>query len=283
MNRMPQRSRALVALAVALGFVMIAGTTALAAKGLKTKSETEIIDPGEQDSATAKCKRGTKAVSGGLESDFDPPAVTGLLYVSQSRRAGGREWTTTAYNVSGESAELTSYAYCRGQKLKTKSATTEVDLSEVGSVTARCKQGYKAFSGGFAGEAIDFGGMGTPAFLAVRSLKQGKRAWTVAAFNIGSAEGDLTAYVHCRKGKSVRTRQADETLSTAEFDSVEARCSSKQRVVSGGFDTDSDWTETGAYLTRSLKVGKRGWEVTAQDAGGDPHELVAYAYCEKKK
>jgi hypothetical protein len=33
----------------------------------------------------------------------------------------------------------------------------------------------------------------------------------------------------------------------------------------------------------SQKLGKRGWEVAAQDAGGQPHDLVAYAYCEKKK
>jgi hypothetical protein len=88
---------------------------------------------------------------------------------------------------------------------------------------------------------------------------------------------------HCREGKGVKTKQADETLSRAEFDSVEARCGRKQLAVSGGFDLDSDWTITGAWAMESHKVGKRGWEVAARNAGGAPRDLIAYAYCEKKK
>jgi hypothetical protein len=122
----------------------------------------------------------------------------------------------------------------------------------------------------------------TPVFFLTESHKQGKREWTVAAFNVGTVEGDLAAYVHCREGKGVKTKQAEETLSNDEFDSVEARCSRKQRLVSGGFDTDSNWTTTGSYLLESLKVGKRGWEVAAYGLG-NPHDLIAYAYCEKKK
>jgi hypothetical protein len=76
---------------------------------------------------------------------------------------------------------------------------------------------------------------------------------------------------------------ARSSLSTGEFDSVEARCSRKQQVVSGGFDLDSNWATTGAWVMESKKVGKRSWEVAAQDAGGQPHDLIAYAYCEKKK
>jgi hypothetical protein len=53
-------------------------------------------------------------------------------------------------------------------------------------------------------------------------------------------------------------------------------------VVSGGFDTDSDFTTAGAYLMESQKLGKRGWEIAAQEVGGGP-TIVAYAYCEKKK
>jgi hypothetical protein len=121
-----------------------------------------------------------------------------------------------------------------------------------------------------------------PALLPTESLKQGKREWRVSAYNTGNEEGDLTAYVHCREGKGVKTKQAEETLSTDEFDSVEARCSRKQRVVSGGFDLDANWTTTGSYGMESLKVGKRGWEVAAYGIG-NPHDLVAYAYCEKEE
>jgi hypothetical protein len=252
--------------------------TALAGKGLKTKSQTVEVDPAENGTATAKCKQGTKAVSGGFEAEFIPP----FLLIEESRRTGGREWTSTAFDNSGDPGDLTSFAYCRDQKLKTKSKTTEVNPGDLDSVTARCKQGEKAFSGGFAAEQIDVPGP-TPGFYLTESHKQGKREWRVSAFNVGNEDGDLTAYVNCRKGKGVKTKRAEETLSTSEFDSAEARCSRKQRVVSGGFDLDSDWTTTGAWAMESHKVGKRGWEVAAQDAGGQPHDLIAYAYCEKKK
>jgi hypothetical protein len=253
--------------------------TALAGKGLKTKSDTESADLAETVSPTARCGQGTKAVSGGFEAEFDPSGP--VLLISESRRTGGREWTSTAINVTGVSGDLTSFAYCRDQKLKTKSKTTEVDPGDLDSVTARCKQGEKAFSGGFEADEYDLSGT-TPVFVPTESLKQGKREWTVAAYNAGSEDGDLTAYVHCRKGKSVKTKQAEETKSTGELESAEARCSSKQRVVSGGFDTDANFTSTGAYPVESKKVGKRAWEVAAYGIGA-PADLTAYAYCEKKK
>jgi hypothetical protein len=255
--------------------------TALAGKGLKTKSSTESVDPVESGSATARCAQGTKAVSGGFEGEFDPSGPTPFFVVSESRRSGGREWATSAYNSSAQSGDLTSFAYCRDQKLKTRSKTTEVDPNEIDSVTARCRQGEKAFSGGFAGDEVS--PPTTPVFVLIESLKQSKREWRVSARNGGNAAGDLTAYVHCRKGKGVKTKRAEETLGTNEFESVEARCSRKQRVVSGGFDLDSNWTTTGAFAMESHKLGKRGWEVAARDAGGQPHDLIAYAYCEKKK
>jgi hypothetical protein len=279
MQGFKMHGRVVVITTCALALAMTAGATALAGKGLKTKSETESIDPGDNGSATATCKQGTKAVSGGFEAEFDGD-FTPFLLISESRREGGRKWTSAAYSPSG--GDLTSFAYCRDQQLKTKSATTEVDPSEVGSVTARCKQGEKAFSGGFAGEEVDLGGGSSPVFIPTQSLKQGKREWTVTAYNAGTGEGDLTAYVHCRAGKGVKTKQAEETLGSGEFDSVEARCSRKQRLVSGGFDTNSDFTTAGAYLMGSQKLGKRGWEVAAEDVGGGP-TIVAYAYCEKKK
>jgi hypothetical protein len=274
---MQRHGRALAVVIGALSVVAFAGATALAGKGLKTKSATESIDPGENGSATAKCKRGTKAVSGGFEAEFDPAGA--IVLTTESRRTSGREWGSTAYSASPEAGDLTSFAYCRDQKLKTKSATTEVDPGELASVTARCRRGEKAVSGGFSADEIASGG---PQFLLVRSLKQGKREWTVAAYNAGSAEGDLTAYVHCHEGKRVKTREAEGTLGSGEIDSVEARCKRKETLLAGGFDNGSNWTTTGAYQIASHRSGKRSWEVTAYGLGVD-RPMTAYAYCEKKK
>jgi hypothetical protein len=217
MGSIKRHARPLVVVIGALALIAIAGTTALAGKGLKTKSETVSVDPGENGSATATCKQGTKAVSGGFEAEYDPSGSTPFFLIAESRREGGRKWTSAGYN-SGATGDLTSFAYCRDHKPKTKSATTEVDPSELGSVTARCKQGEKAFSGGFAGEEIDLGGP-SPVFLPTQSLKQGKREWTVTAYNAGTDEGDLTAYVHCREDEAVggdaghsRVRQCRGTL-----------------------------------------------------------------------
>jgi hypothetical protein len=211
-----------------------------------------------------------------------PTGPTPFFLISESRRTGGHEWTSAARNNSAPSGDLTSFVYCRDEKLKTRSANIEVDNGDLDSVTARCRRNEKALSGGFAADEIDFTGT-TPYFLVTESRKQGKREWRVAAYNDGSDEGDLTAYVHCRERRGVKSRRAEETLSGSEFESAEARCSRKQRVVSGGFDLDSDWTTTGAYAMESQKLGRRGWEVAAQHWGGQPHDLIAYAYCEKKK
>jgi hypothetical protein len=175
-----------------------------------------------------------------------------------------------------------SYAYCRDQRLKRRSASVSIEPGEIESATARCPRGTKAFSGGFAGDEFDVVGGTGPWFWPVQSMKQGKREWTASAFNAND-EDELTAFVYCHERKSLKTKRAEESVGTQEFETVEARCSRKQRVVSGGFDTDSDWAMTGTWVMESRKVGKRTWKVAGQDAGGLPHDLTAYAYCEKKQ
>jgi hypothetical protein len=50
---------------------------------------------------------------------------------------------------------LTSYAYCRDEKVKSRSRTASVDSCETETVEASCKPGTKALSGGFDAEPID--------------------------------------------------------------------------------------------------------------------------------
>jgi hypothetical protein len=117
-------------------------------------------------------------------------------------------------------------------------------------VTATCRRGEKAVSGGFAADEIASPG---PVLVLVRSLKQGGRKWTVSAYNSGN-EGDLTAYVYCHEGKGVKTREVEGTLDSAEVDSVEARCKRKQTLVGGGFDNGSDWTTTAPTRSRRTRA-----------------------------
>lgn len=281
------RHRAVVVVAIgALSLVAFAGATALAGKGLKTTSETVTVDPVEIGAAAPTCKRGTKAVSGGFEGESNGP--TSIFDATQSRRTGPREWTGAGLNNSLDPGELTAYAYCRDEKLKATSARTSVEVGELGAVTAECKPGQKAFSGGFALDEYDSSDPLSPILVMTRSLKEGKRKWTASAYNLGNdfgttQEGDLTAYVYCREGKVLKTRQAEGTLVPSEFGEAAAKCKRRQRVVSGGFDLESDWKTTRGFIIESRKRGKRNWEIAAFGGPLAEHPIVAYAYCEKKK
>ena len=106
---------------------------------LKTKSASTTLSPEELDSVTAKCKKGTKAVSGGFQSDTNPSLPSGsYIFPYVSRAEGGRKWTSAGLN-SAEPGELTSFAYCRHQKIKRRSNETTVSGGgATETVTARC-------------------------------------------------------------------------------------------------------------------------------------------------
>jgi hypothetical protein len=53
-------------------------------------------------------------------------------------------------------------------------------------------------------------------------------------------------------------------------------------VVAGGFDLESDFETTHAFVMATRKVGKRPWEVAALNGPTTEHPITTYAYCEKK-
>jgi hypothetical protein len=181
--------RRLAIWACVVGVVTLAmGIGVATAAKLKTKSASTTLPSGGFDSATAKCKRGTKAVSGGFVSPFDPnaplPEQPNVL-VGQSSRTSGRGWTSRAHNNSPAEGMLTSFAYCRDERVKRRSATTEIGADELGSATAHCRKGTKAISGGFDAERIDTSLPEFPIVSVIASRKLGKRRWQVSAFNFG--------------------------------------------------------------------------------------------------
>jgi hypothetical protein len=246
---------------------------------LKTKSASETISSSDFDDATAKCRRGTKAVSGGFDSDIDLGGTIELISPYASRAQGGREWTSAGYNLGPDPGELTSFAYCRDQKVKRRSEDTTLSDDETDTVTARCPRGTKVASGGF--DNPDFGPGPNVAIFPSESLKTGKREWSVTGTNLASGSGDLVAQVNCHEGKGLKTASEDLSINSAGVHDVVAECAPGRRVVSGGFDYSLP-PSTGAFVFSSHKVGKREWEVEALDLD-DPATLTAYAYCEKKK
>jgi hypothetical protein len=275
------RSRAtwaLVALAtLALGVI---ASGALAGKKLKTKSETVEADAGERGFASGFCSPATAAVSGGFEADpvvFGEP--TPFYFIDGSLRSGGRSWISEGANIGaigGAPGTLTSYAYCREERIKSKRVTVSVAPDQAQTVSAKCKRGTKAVSGGFDADDIGFGSSG-PFLRITTSRKSGGRTWEVRAANAGDETGELTAQVNCREGKGLKTRQRSAELDNEVFE-LDAKCKRKQRVVSGGFAGPDLVGPEGLIPFASMKVGKRGWHLAGLVTG----EVTVYAYCEKK-
>jgi hypothetical protein len=197
-----------------------------------------------------------------------------------SRAEGGRKWTSGLN--SAEPGELTSFAYCRDQKIKRRSSETTVSGGgATETVTARCPRGTKVASGGFDNPDFGVGEGGATAIVPSESLKTGKRAWSVSGKNLGDVSGELATQVTCQKGQGLKTFAEELSIGIGIRD-VQVECSGDRRVVSGGFDYSIEPTEV-AFVIASHKAGKRTWEVKAMNFEHPTAALTAYAYCEKKK
>jgi hypothetical protein len=246
---------------------------------LKTKSASTTLSSGEFDSVTAKCKKGTKAVSGGFETVNDPNTPVILPYMS--RAEGRRKWSSAGFN-EGDPGELTSFAYCREQKVKRRSSETTLAPAETETLTARCPRGSKVLSGGFDNPDFFIGGTSATVIFPFESLKTGKREWSVSGINLGNVPGELVTQVTCGEGKGLKTFDEELSFVAGGVDDVSVRCGGERRVVSGGFETTLTAADERVFTFASHKVGRREWEVRALNVVG-PVTLTAYAYCEKKK
>jgi hypothetical protein len=270
--------RAIIACVLGVAMLAIGIGVASGAK-LKTKSESTTLSADEQDTVTAKCKRGTKAVSGGFDADLEFDRNP-LVVVYGSHRDGGRKWSASAYNAGGpDSGSLTSYAYCRDAKVRARSSETTLEGNETGSATARCPRGTKVFSGGF--ENPEFGESQDVAILPFESRKTGRREWTVSATNLADGDGTLVVHVYCREGKGLKTVEQDVFNDVEDTWELTPQCQRGKRVVSGGFDyTISIDGSDGPFIYSSHKVGKREWQVEGFNRN-EAATFTAYAYCEK--
>lgn len=93
----------------------------LAGQKLTTASDNVTVAGDTYASATATCERGTKAVSGGFQmQDY-------FFDIMESSGSGGKKWTSEGPNFSGEENTLTSFAYCRDEDVKRRTASTLVN------------------------------------------------------------------------------------------------------------------------------------------------------------
>jgi hypothetical protein len=258
---------------IALTAVLLAAAIA-PAKGIKIseRSEDFTVNPLGEDEADCGGKR---AVSGGFFGEFDF-TTTGVIPLISTRESGS-EWGFRAGDLAGGPSDATAYAYCAKKKKfpKLREASEEETTSggggEVESVTAECPGNRRVISGGFELPDVES--------LVPTSMRSGRGSWTVD-FITGAAV-PVEAFAYCAKGVKLKQRSSETTLSPGDPDTGEARCKRKERVVSGGFDTESDGVNTAAFSSASRRSGKRSWEATAT-AVADPQDLTVYAYCLKQ-
>jgi hypothetical protein len=279
-------SRLIVSSALlALGLAALVGSGAWGAK-LKTRSASIIIESPDVAAPTATCPRRTNAISGGFEGeqDLDDP-MSPTISPLGSNRSGKRGWEARGFSRSPFAGELTTYAYCRAEKVKSRSTIVTLDPpppgeAETESLTAKCPRGTKAVSGGFDNpDAFSMGSSGATVFTQ-RSLKRGGRRWLVSGSNVSNEETTFEAFVYCRDGEKLKTKRRQGEVGSDDELELTAKCGRRQRVVSGGFDLEVPKVGgEGAIAVESRKQGKRRWVVSVVNTG-NAGGATAFAYCE---
>jgi hypothetical protein len=286
---MTRRRRARIATAASVAIGLTAALAiGLAAAGLKTKYASATIGSQQVGSVTAKCKKGTKAISGGFDAELSTSVMEApFMLPLESRKKGGRGWESRAANAGGGSGTLTSFAYCRDEKVKRRTDETTVGTADpqTGTATAKCPNGTKAIAGGFDGPEVSFTS-DSPFIIPFESRRSSKREWRVSARNFGDFPGILTAQVICHEGDALKGADVSTTAKDDGFYDLVATCKRGNRAVSGGFDsTLSPQGEGGPWVITSHRQGKRRWAVSFFVSYFDsvsPATFTAYAYCEKK-
>jgi hypothetical protein len=295
MRLMEGRGRRTIGIVV-LAVLAAAANAGIAGGTIKFKKSTiSLVADGDEQSTTATCKRGLRAVAGGFNgpgfvADGDGPYQIPLTSLRESKR----KWTGSAVD-DADGGPYTVIAVCSDElpKLKQKSATTTIpeDEDDIGTTSAKCPRGGEAVSGGFVPEIADADG--SDFNFVTESRRTGKRGWQVTAYNNSSEPLDLSAFVYCAKEKlGLKTKSAaTETSSTNVNISAKAKCPKGHRAISGGFrgtlqaDPDTFSREVFSQPFVSRPADKRGWlaGIGAYPDPGFVDELKTFAYCLKKE
>jgi hypothetical protein len=267
-----------------IGIVALVAVIAPASWGLRTRSASTTIAPDEKGAATAKCKRGSEAVSGGFENPgWDLLSMTDTaIWTYGSRRDGRRKVAALGVQDGTVSGNLIAFAYCDKDQpgLKRTSASTAVAFLDDESITAKCKRGSEAVWGGFNDTAVQSADF---PILPLGSSREGKRKWTASGVKFDDPS-TLTVVAYCDKSEpGLKTRSRSTTIGHDQTGSATAKCRRGSKAVSGGFFAPGGFdlnTGSEIYFYESHRVGKRKWTASGLNQG-DPAKLTAYAYCEK--
>jgi hypothetical protein len=166
--------------------------------GLQVRSKHERLRAGDPGSATAKCPRGSEAVSGGFASP-DATAGGAAVFAFTSKRVSHRRWKVSAYNNDQtDSQRLVAFAFCDKHEpgLRAESKQVMIPLARKRLVTVNCPHGRNEVFGGFAA-TVDTDGAGPFVFTSKRSKVRG-RDWEAAAAGNGAGTHPFKVFVYCK-------------------------------------------------------------------------------------
>jgi hypothetical protein len=255
----------------AIGLLAVVAGVASGAK-LQTKTATATL-PDDQvtHTATAECKKGSKAVGGGhrLSDDVND-------YVASSHPTGKKKWTAGGLRTSDQTgaSEVTAFARClKGAKVSIESASIDLpDDDAAHSVAAKCPKGSKVSGGGVAVSPDDPFNDAEP----TGSYPSGKREWT-AVGEAYVADAELTSFALCLKDAKIKRRSESFAMpDDGDTHLVTAKCPKRTKATGGGIELSAAYDD---YDQGSYPSGKRGWTAAGYDG---PGSVTAHVLCLKK-
>ena len=269
--------RVRVALGCAVALASILGGAGASAAVPSEASKSRTVSPGATlVDVGARCPKGKFPVSGGF--NIDAKDGSGAFPQAEGVDLSGKLWSL-AFAVLDQT-RVTTFAYCSpaARNVKFRSDREELEgPADSATVTATCRKGERAFSGGYA--FVSSGGFA----LTQQSFRQGSRSWTVKAINFSEKQVTVLAFANCRPKnkvpsvKSVRkvVPYQDEGPTTAT-----ARCPEGRYALSGGYKDPA--SNLPSVFPESRRVGTRSWTVTETGISGRDDNLTVFAYCAKK-
>jgi hypothetical protein len=162
--------------------------------------------------------------------------------------------------------------------------TTFVRRQGTGTVTARCPEGTRLFSGGFQRTnfttpgVVGYGGIKYGGNYITESRAVGRNAWRVSAGAVDRDGGELTAIAYCAEDRSLPLEVVSASASIDQGEAATATtppCPRGRALIAGGFSFGGsrDALFADGYFTRAGT-----WSATGYGWFG-PAELTAYGYC----
>jgi hypothetical protein len=288
---------ALAGLMAVVGVAAAGPTAASANQGLKQVSVTTEVDgpTGTVASATARCPRGTRAVSGGYDPTnvFHPNGSGTALLVNTSRRLGPRAWKVSAYQLGGgDQVELTASANCSRDlgrpmvRIKRISITATPNNPNPGNASAHCPHHFFAVAGGFH---ISINGRSTnpsdsPPVSMILGSRAVARSWAVTGARIGTGRSRLTAFAYCYPTRPLGRPKVDVMRANTPVSNdhlLTPRCPRGYYAVSGGYSARfpmGPGQGSGLPVSSGL-LGARRWSFGVVVLNGGSTPFNGFTYC----